>query len=325
MQMDVVVLTEQELRNIIDIDLETIAAIENGFTALAANQVDLPPIMHISVPQHNGDIDIKAAYVQGLEHIAIKVGAGFFDNHKIGLPNSPAMMTTVSARTGMATAVLLDNAYLTDVRTGAAGAVAAKYLAPDPVYTAGVVGTGAQGRYQIQGLACVRKFDRLLAYDLDSQRLAAYVHDMQKRLDIPVQAADSVQQLVAESQVVVTCTPSRTPYLEAAWLHPGLHITSMGADLPQKRELMPDVLAAVDRLVCDRKAQCAVMGELHHGLEAGTITETSEIIELCEITSGQRAGRTSADQITLCDLTGTGVQDTAIANLAIARARQFRP
>ncbi|MEN8244249.1 MAG: pyridoxal-phosphate dependent enzyme [Thermodesulfobacteriota bacterium] len=161
------ILTEKELRQAICVDSEAVAAIEAGFSALAEDKATMPPIMHIEVPEHQGDVDIKAAYVQGLDHLAVKVGAGFFNNHKIGLPNSPAMMVAISARTGFVEAVLLDNAYLTDVRTGAAGAVAAKYLAPEDIKIAGVVGAGAQGRYQIEGLRCVRKFDQLLAFDLD--------------------------------------------------------------------------------------------------------------------------------------------------------------
>ncbi len=319
--MKVNILTEKELRQAIRVDAEAVAAIEDGFSALAQNKAAMPPIMHIEVPEHQGDIDIKAAYVQGLDYLAVKVGAGFFNNHRIGLPNSPAMMVAVSTQTGCVEAVLLDNAYLTDVRTGAAGAVAAKYLAPGNIKTAGVVGAGAQGRYQIEGLRCVRTFDRLLVFDLDQKRLAAYVRDMQERLKIPVSAADSVQQLVERSQAVVTCTPTRTPYLEPSWIHAGLHLTCMGADLPEKGELIPEVLGRIDLLACDRRSQCLEMGELHHGLAAGIIARDADIVELGEMTSGKRRGRQNADQITLCDLTGTGVQDTAIANLALKKAK----
>jgi ornithine cyclodeaminase len=199
--------------------------------------------------------------------------------------------------------------------------VAAKYLAPETIQTAGVVGTGAQGRYQVEGLRCVRGFDRLLAFDLDRERLTAYVREMEVRLGVPVEAADSVRQLVEESQAVVTCTPSRRPYLEAGWIHHGLHLTCMGADLPEKRELMPEVLGKIDLLACDRKSQCFAIGELHHGLEAGVISETTDIVEIGELTTARRAGRRDPAQVTLCDLTGTGVQDTAIANLALRKAQ----
>ena len=321
--MKVKILTEKDLRQAVCVNSEAVAAIEAGFSALAGDKATMPPIMHIEVPEHQGDVDIKAAYVQGLDHLAVKVGAGFFNNYKIGLPNSPAMMVAVSTNTGFVEAVLLDNAYLTDVRTGATGAVAAKYLAPENIKIAGVVGTGAQGRYQIEGLMCVRKFDRLLAFDLDKEQLSKYVQEMEQVLHVPVTAADSVQKLVEQSQTVVTCTPSRMPYLEAAWIHPGLHLTCMGADLPEKRELMPEVLGKINLLSCDRKSQCFSMGELHHALDAGVISKTTDIAELGEITLGKRPGRRDDTQITLCDLTGTGVQDTAIANLALKKSQEL--
>ena len=318
--MEVVILTEAELRRAVAIDHEAVAAIEDVFGRLAAGKVNMPAIMHIEVPEFEGDVDIKSAYVQGLESFAVKIGAGFFNNYRLGLPNSPAMMVVISAKTGMAEAILLDNAYLTDVRTGAAGAVAAKHLAPDQVDTVGQIGAGAQGRYQMMGLKTVRDFKRILAFDLDQDRLADYVKEMQALLGVEVVACPDAASVVRDSRVVVTATPSRKPYLEAAWLHPGLHITCMGADLPEKQELETTVLAQADLLVCDRKSQSFKMGELHHGIAAGLISEDADIVELGQITSGQRSGRTGEDQVTICDLTGTGAQDTAIAVLALKKA-----
>lgn len=318
--MKVKILTEVELRQLVTVDNEAVAAIEDAFTWLATGKVAMPPIMHISVPEHNGDVDIKAAYVQGLESFAVKMGAGFFNNCQLGLPNSPAMMVVLSAKTGFAEAVLLDNAYLTDVRTGAAGAVAANFLVRSDIETAGVIGTGAQGRYQMMGLKVVREFKRLLAYDQDAGRLAAYIQEMGTRLQVEVVAAPDAETVFKKSDAVVTSTPSRHPYVQPEWLHAGLHITAMGADLPAKQELQPGVITKADLLVCDNKSQCFAMGELHHGLIAGTLSEDAPITELGEITAGHKPGRQTDQQITLCDLTGTGVQDTAIARLALRRA-----
>lgn len=320
--MQVKILTESELRQLVTVDEQAIAAIESAFNWLAEDRVEMPPIMHISVPENNGDVDIKAAYVRGLDRFAVKMGAGFFDNHRLGLPNSPAMMVVLSAKTGFAEAVLLDNGYLTDVRTGAAGAVAAKHLSPDQVLTAGVIGTGAQGRYQMHALKQVRDYKRLMAFDLNADSLKQYVKEMAPFLGVDVIAAAGPQEVVETSQVLVTSTPSRTPYVEPEWLHPGMHLTCMGADLPGKGELIPEALDRIDILVCDRKAQCFAMGELRNGLEAGVITENAAIFELGEVTSGKVPGRQSADQITFCDLTGTGVQDTAIAELALHKAAE---
>ncbi len=321
--MPVLILTESELRQCVGMKRDALSAVENAFTALADGRVEMPPIMHVEVRDRNGDVDIKSAYVRGLEHFAVKLGSGFFDNVKRGLPSSSAMMVLLSAETGFCTAVLLDNGYLTDLRTGLAGAVAAKHLAPDKVSTVGVVGTGAQARYQIRSLGLVRDFERLLVFGRDPGRLTAYIEEMGGDLKAEVSAVDSLETLARECDLLVTTTPSREPLIKAEWLHPGMHITAMGSDLAGKQELAPEVLARADLLVCDRRTQCAAMGELQHAIAAGLIDEDADVVELGSVTAGKHQGRSSPDQITVCDLTGTGVQDTAIAALAYARAQDL--
>ena len=145
---------------------------------------------------------------------------------------------------------------------------------------------------------------------------------MTAELGIEVVIAKDVEQVVRESEFVVTTTPSRRPFLKAEWLHPGLHITCMGSDAEHKQELFPDVFGKADLIVCDRKSQCFRLGELRHALEAGVITEDSSVFELGEVLSGRASGRKDEQQITVCDLTGVGVQDTAIALLTYQRALQ---
>ena len=276
--------------------------------------------MHIEVAEHRGDVDIKSACVRGLDHIAVKVASGFFENPRLGLPSGGAMVVVLSAKTGFCEAVMLDNAYLTDLRTGLAGAVAARHLAPGTVRTVGVLGAGAQARYQVRALRLVRDFERVLVSARDAGRTAAYAVEMGESLGLPVEAT-TPEALVRESELVITTTPARTPIVDAAWLHPGLHITAMGADLPGKQELHPEVLRRANRVVCDRREQCLAMGELQHAAEL--LEDVNAPVELGELTSGRAPGRQSAEEITVCDLTGTGVQDTAIASLALARARDL--
>jgi ornithine cyclodeaminase len=318
--MPVLMLKEAELRECCGIDGEALDAVENAFTWLAEGKVEMPPIMHIEVADHHGDVDIKSAYVRGLDHFAVKLGSGFFENAKRGLPSSSAMMVLLSAETGFCTSVLLDNGYLTDLRTGLAGAVAARHLAPQRISSVGVIGTGAQARFQIRSLKLVRDFERLRVYGRDAARREAYLDEMRGLSGVEVSAADTIEELVGESEVVVTTTPSREALIEASWLRSGTHVTAMGSDLAGKQELDPQVLARADLLVCDRRSQCAAMGELQHAVAAGLMDEDTPAVELGEITSGRRDGRTHEDQITVCDLTGTGVQDTAIATLAYGRA-----
>ncbi len=320
--MAVCIVTEAELRQCVGLDAEVLGTIEDCFTWLSEGRVTMPPIMHIDIPELNGVMDIKSAYVRGEPSFAIKVGSGFLDNHLRGLPSSSAMMVLVSAETGLVEALLLDNGYLTDLRTGAAGAVAARHLAPAAVDTAGVFGAGAQARYQVAALKLVRGFRLLLVRGRSPERLERYIAEMSAELGVEVREAEGPEELVRESQVVVTTTAAQAPIVEAAWLHPGLHLTAMGSDTPAKQELEADVLARADLVVCDRASQCFDCGELRAAKAAGALSETSAVIELGELTSGARRGRTAEHQITVCDLTGTGVQDTAIALLAYRRARE---
>ncbi len=318
--MNVTILSESELRECVGMNEDSFAAVAEGFSRLAQGKATVPPILRVDVPENRGEVDVKTAYVHGLDSFAIKVAAGFFNNRELGLPTGSGLMMLISAKTGFPEAVLLDNGYLTDVRTGIAGAIAAQHLAREDIEVAGVIGAGMQARYQMRGLKLVRDFKRLLIYSIIPEEVKQYVKDMSKELGVEVVVATDYEEVVTQSDAVVTTTPANDPYLRAEWLHPGLHITCMGSDSEHKQELHADVFGRVDRIVCDRKSQCFRLGELHHALEAGVITEESEITELGEITSGVKPGRKSVEEITVCDLTGVGVQDTAIARLAYLRA-----
>ncbi len=316
--MKINILTETELRQCIEITPEVIDAIESGFSKLSQGQVTMPPIMRIDFPEVNGEVDVKSATVYGLESFAIKVSSGFFENHKLGLSSLSGMMTLFSAKTGIPQAVLLDNGYLTDVRTGAAGAVAARHLARQNVETVGVIGAGAQARYQMMALKQVRDFKRVLVYSLAG--MDVYIEEMPEILGVEALPMMDAEAVVRESDVVVTTTPSKAPYLKAEWLHPGLHITAMGSDAEEKQELFADALGRADIYVCDSRSQVFRLGEAHHALDAGIFASQEEAVELGEITGGVHPGRTSDEQITICDLTGTGMQDTVIATLAYQKA-----
>jgi ectoine utilization protein EutC len=316
--MALTILTEHELRGCVELDDEVIDAVAGAFTALAAGRVVMPPVLHMDLAEVQGEVDVKTAFVPGLPGFAIKVSPGFFDNPRLGLPSVSGLMMLLSATTGRLEALLLDNGYLTDLRTAAAGAVAARHLAREDARIAGVLGAGVQARLQMLALAKVRSIERVLVWARDSAKADACARDLTQLLGLDAVPVDSAEKLLLESDVVVSATPARTPLVVADWLQPGLHVTAMGADAPDKNELHPGVLERADLVVCDSRAQCARLGELHHALEQGIEVAT---IELGEITSGSKPGRTCRDQITVCDLTGTGVQDTAIALLAYDKAR----
>lgn len=318
--MGITILNEGEIRSCVQMDQAAIDVVAGGFSSLAEGKVTVPPIMRIDIDEHHGEVDVKSAYIQGMDSFAIKIASGFPENSKQGLPTGSGMMVMISAQTGRPLAVLLDNGYLTDVRTGIAGALAAKYLAPEVVQNAGVIGSGVQARYQLQALKLVRDYQKLFVYGIDSEQVEGYTQEMGELLGIEVTRADSPEMVVRESQVIVTTTPSRQPYLQADWLHPGLHITCMGSDAEHKQELHPEVFKHADLVVCDRKSQVFRLGELHHAREAGSLVDESKVDELGELTSGMKPGRQNDDQITICDLTGVGVQDTQIARLAYLEA-----
>jgi ornithine cyclodeaminase len=314
------ILSEAELRRVVGVDAEALRAVEDAFGALQRGRVAMPPILHLPVRDRDGDIDVKGAYVRGLPLVAIKIAAGFRDNPAQGLPAGSALMVVLDARTGRCEAILLDESYLTDLRTGLAGAVAAKYLAPEAVETVGVLGTGVQARYQVECLGLVRKFRRILVWGRSREKAERYAAEMGERLGTQVLVASAPGEAARASQVLLTATASEGALVGAGDLHPGLHITAVGSDLPGKQELAPEVLLRADRLVCDRLAQCRENGEIQHLLRDGELPAGREIVELGALVCGDAPGRRREDEITVCDLTGTGVQDTAIANLAHAAA-----
>ncbi len=310
----VYVISENELKSVVVLDNCLIEAIEQGFSALQKGYATVPPVMMIPVPEKTGEIDVKSAYIRGVDSVAVKVASGFFENNKIGLPSASGQMLVLSSETGFLQGVLLDNGYLTQVRTAAAGAAAARYLAPKDCSSAGVIGSGTQARFQMRALALVRNIKTIRMFSLDSIEVREkYVREMSEELGIDVLMADSAEEVVKKSSILVTTTPSKKGFIKAEWLHPGLHITSMGSDTEEKQELEPEVLGKADLLACDLRDQVFSLGEMRSGLDAGVISRDSQIAELGELINGIYPGRQSEDQITVCDLTGVGVQDTIIA------------
>ncbi len=317
---DVRILREDELRTLVDLDGEGLDAVREALRGLSDGRAVQPPVMRIDVPEHHGEVDVKGAYIRGLDSFAVKLSSGFFDNPRRGLPTASGLMVLIDAETGVPRAILLDNGYLTDVRTALAGAVAADALARAALDTVAVLGAGAQARWQLRALALVRWPRRALVWARRRAEADRLAEEMTGRLGLPVEAVDEAEQAVAESDLVVTTTPATAPIVRAAWLHPGLHITAMGSDAEHKQELEPAVLRRADVLVSDRRSQGLAIGELRSAREAGVDVGEERVAELGEVLAGTRPGRTSDGQVTVCDLTGTGVQDTAIARLAAARA-----
>ncbi|WP_404405644.1 ectoine utilization protein EutC [Pelagibacterium halotolerans] len=321
---DVSILTEAQLRNLVPLDREAVACVEDAFTTLASGKVVMPDILRLDIFDANGEVDVKTAYVPGLDSLAIKVSPGFFDNPKIGLPSVNGLMVVLSARTGLLEALLLDNGYLTDVRTAAAGAVAAKHLSRIDARRVAVIGAGVQAALQLEALALVRPLTEAVIWARDPIKAEALAEKMSQHLRIAVAPARDIPSAIEGADIVVTTTPAKEPLVMADWLVPGQHLTAVGSDAEHKNEIDPELAVKADLYVADRLSQTRRLGELHHAIKAGIIDPETIFAELSAVVAGTAAGRTRDDQITYADLTGTGVQDTAIANFARKRAQLAR-
>ena len=324
MRGDILVLREAEIRRLLD-PASCREAVEEAFSAYATGGAVMPGVVNLDLPEQGGEVHVKAGYLRGGEFYAVKMASGFRGNPERGLPAGDGMVLVFHAATGAPAALLLDNGLLTDLRTGAAGAVAAKHLSRRDSRVVGVVGCGAQARYQLEALALVRPFREVRIWGRDPGRSRACASEMAGRPGMIEKCrfvtAGSVRQAVEGADIVLTVTSSREPLVRAEWLRPGVHVTAVGSDGPGKRELFPEVLARADRLVADSLPQCLRLGEIHHAVAGGAITEQDVDAELGEITSRRKPGRQNDLEITVCDLTGLGVQDVAAAALVMKRAR----
>lgn len=314
---DVHVLVEPELRDAVGLGDAELAAVEAVYPLISAGRASMPPIMRIDVPEHRGEIDVKSAYLPGYAGIAIKVSAGFFDNPQRGLPSLGGLMVLLDTETGVPRAALFDNGYLTDLRTALGGAVAAAHLARADASSVGVLGAGVQARLQLRALTLVRPISHARVWARRADSAAALVDELSAELDITLERASSPADAAAAADIVVTTTPATDPLIEVDMLHPGLHVTAVGSDAEHKQELSPGTVAAADRFVCDHLDQSQRLGELRGAVDRGF--DADRAVTLGAVIDGDAPGRRDPDDVTICDLTGTGAQDTAIASLAVQR------
>lgn len=312
------VLDEKTIRGLID-PMQALEAVRHAFVLSARGQATLPPPMGFEVGPEQGEVHVKAGYLHGRQHYSIKIASGFYGNSRRGLPTCNGMVNVFDASTGELRAVLLDNGYLTQLRTGSAGALAADLMArPDARHVA-IIGCGAQARFQLEALRLVRSIEHVSVYARRASSAKEYVTEVRERWDLEGDVADSVEQALDGADIVVTTTPAREAILQAQWLRPGMHITAMGSDGPGKRELAPQVLKRADRIVADRREQCLSNGELQQ-LGAVGLDATAIHADLGELAAGLKAGRGHQDEITLADLTGVGIQDAAVADYVVTQA-----
>ena len=316
---EVLLLTKEQIQSILTME-DTIKVVKEGFKAFNSGRAVIPFPVGLEIQENKGEVHIKPGYLKGTDTYCIKIASGFYGNPKIGLPSGDGMILLFDAKTGVPRSILVDRAFITDMRTAGAGALAAHCLAKKSVESVAVIGTGMQGRLQIEALSEVRDFHVLKVWGRTPANVEKYVEDMRQKLTAEIVPTNSVKDAVQNSEVVVTATPSTSPLVKTEWVGKGMHITAMGADSPEKQELETGVLGIADKIVVDSVKQCVKLGEVHHAVEDGTITAENIHAELGEILLGLKSGRESEDEITVCDLTGIAAQDIVTSQLVYERA-----
>lgn len=292
-----------------------VSAMERGFRALALGEADLPDPMVVELPAQRAEVHVKGAHLQGARHIVLKVATGFYHNQARGLPSGDGLFLLLDAETGVPALLLEEHGYLTDFRTAAAVALTLKYLAPKDARDALLIGAGALARHTARAMVAQMPLARLTLWNRTAERAATLAQELSQVVETRI--APALESAVRDHRVIVTATASTSPLVMAAWVTPGTHVTSVGTGSPEKIELEPALLARADKLVADRVFQTERYGNLHHAIAAGAVTRGRVYAEMGDLAAGRRAGRETAEEITIADLTGVGVQDAAMAEVVV--------
>lgn len=316
------VLALDDIKRLISVP-ELIRQTEQGFALFSEGQVTVPPVGFLHFDDPPGDVHIKYGFVSGDDYYVLKMASAFYHNAESGLPVSNGLLLVFRQKTGELELILLDECWLTDMRTAAAGAVAAKHLAAKGIDHIGIVGTGVQARMQLEMLHEVVDCRSCYVWGRDPEKVGVMIEELRGRERIQtwgleIEPAPTLDDLVARSGLIVTATSATTPLIGADPVQKGTHITAMGSDDYGKQELEAGLLGRADLVVADSRSQCVDHGECSYAVQGGQIEEDS-IVELGEVIKNPSVGRTREDQITIVDLTGVAIQDIQIAKM-VARA-----
>ncbi|MFT4665663.1 MAG: ornithine cyclodeaminase [Polaribacter sp.] len=303
------VINKEEIQSVIN-DIDVVAAMEEGFIAYSNGQTVVPPVGELIFDDPKGDTHIKYGYIKQDDFYVIKIASGFYDNPKLGIASSQGLMLVFNQKTGQTVAVLLDDGMLTDIRTAAAGALAAKYFAPEKVQAIGIIGTGIQARMQLEYLQKVTDCKKVWLWGRSETNAQLFKAALKEEFDISIAASPS--EVARNCNLIVTTTPATSPLLLAKDIQPGTHITAVGSDTSGKQELESGILEKADLVIADSIPQSKSRGEVYQAVKDGSIL-VDKITELGAAIQNDLLQRTSEDQITVVDLTGVAVQDIMIA------------
>jgi ornithine cyclodeaminase len=285
---------------------DALDAVRSAFVRLEAGSATVPEIMDFEFP--GGEAHVKGAWLHGDRFWSVKAASGF-----VGVGSSGVSLV-LSASDGRLAAVVMDGGLLTELRTAAAGALAASLLALPELEQVCVVGAGGQAGFQVEALLGVRPVSRVVVWARRFEQASACAAELASRVDAV--AVSDLEAAVRGSSLIVTVTSAREPLVRSGWLSPGAHLTAVGSDMPGKQEVEAAVLGSADLVVADHPPVAAVNGELQHALAAGVL-RLSDVVAL-----GSLPSRGSETDVTVCDLVGIGVQDAAIAGLLVSRAEE---
>jgi len=316
---EILLLTSREIQSLLTLD-ECIGAVEHAFRLYGEGKAVAPGVL--SMHTRDGGFHVKAGLLElDRSYFAAKVNGNFPKNGpRFGLPTIQGVIVLCDSGNGTPLAVM-DSREITSLRTGAATAVAAKYLARRDSRIITICGCGNQGRVQLKALARAYRFQTIFAYDNSEQQALQFAHELASDLKVSVTVVADLAPAVRQSDICVTCTTSRQPLLGYDDVRPGTFVAAVGADNPEKQEVHPNLLAK-SKIVCDILEQCAVMGDLHHALDAGVLTRADVHAELGEVVAGRKSGRESEEEIIIFDSTGMALQDVAAAAFLYEKAQQ---
>jgi ornithine cyclodeaminase len=304
------VYSRSEIERVID-PAQVIAAMERAFSAYSRGEAVIPPVGQLDFVDPPGDCHIKYGYLEQGTTFTVKIATGFWKNPERGLPSGNGVVLLFSKSTGELLTIFQDEGYLTDCRTAAAGAVAAKYLAPEKIDCIAIIGAGVQARLQLDYLRHVTSCRRVKVWARAGERARALAVT-----GFDIEVSPSPARAVAGAQLIVTTTASHAWLIGAEAVLPGAHITAVGADGGGKQELDPRLFARAAIRAVDSAAQCAQFGDSAYAIAQGLI-EAKDLIEIGRLIEHAELRRESQDDLTIADLTGVAVQDIAIAELAL--------
>jgi len=316
MQPKTLILTSNQIKRLISMP-EVLGAAERAFKLYGKGLAQMPPKIYLHLDKYNGDFRAMPAYIQGVEACGVKWVNVHPDNSRFGLPAVMALFILSDPRNGFPLAIM-DATYITNLRTGAAGGVAAKYLARKNSSVIGLVGCGAQARSQLLALKELFRIKKVYVWGHKVELARKFLKDM-KHLGLDMEIKNKISDCVKCADIVVTTTPVRKPIVKSEWIKPGAHINAIGADAKGKEELEPALLKRA-KIVVDDWRQASHSGEINVPLSKGMIKPKDIYATLGDILTGKKKSRTSQKEITIFDSTGLAILDVAAADLVYKKA-----